>query len=165
MLLLRTRTERAIKQPLSTTRFIFAYCCTRRFLMGQTCTWNYSSIFFYGLFTGHDPSCGYLAGRVGSGQEMLDVARVGSGRIGSGRIGSGRIGSGRIGSGRIGSGRVGSDRVGSGGFQFARVASGHPGPTRPVRNDPTRDSPFFLCTNCVLLRQWFSHPLAAAYYS
>ena len=69
----------------------------------------------------HDPSHGsgqeveaYFAGRVGSGQEVFEISRVGSFRVGSDRVGSGRVGSGRVGSGRVGSGRVGSGRVGSG---------------------------------------------------
>ena len=67
-------------------------------------------------------------GRVGSGQKVVDISRVGSSRVGSGRVrccskyhGFGRVGSesvrylmGRVGSGRVGSGRVGSGRVGLG---------------------------------------------------
>ena len=37
-----------------------------------------------------------LAGRVGSGQEVIELSRVGSGGIRSGRVGSGRVGSGDL---------------------------------------------------------------------
>ena len=33
-----------------------------------------------------------LAGQVGSGQEVFEISRVGSGRVGSGRVGSGQGG-------------------------------------------------------------------------
>ena len=34
---------------------------------------------------------------MGSGQEVFEISRDGSGRVGSGRVGSGRVGSGRVG--------------------------------------------------------------------
>ena len=108
-----------------------------------------------------------VASRVGSGQELFAISRVGSG-VGSGRVGSGRIGSDRVGladlqilrvgSGRVGSGRV-AGRVGLAVFQISRIGSGwvrsradrvskfsnitgrigsgHPGLIRPAKSDPT----------------------------
>ena len=62
------------------------------------------------LFTGHGPnprvrpgSFHYLVGRVGSGQEVSRISRVGSGRIGSGQEGFTPHGTGRVGSGHPGS--------------------------------------------------------------
>ena len=100
--------------------------------------------------------------RVGSGQEVFQMSRVGFGCIPKGdgsdqeefhmlrvvqrRVGSGWVGSGRVGSGRVGSGRVGSGRVGSGQEVFkydtsGRVGARHPDPIRPARNVPTRGKP------------------------
>ena len=69
-----------------------------------------------------------LAGRVGSGQEVLKSH--GSGRVGSGRVGSSRVKRFRNLAGRVGSGQEvlksrGSGQVGSGGFQISRVGSSH----------------------------------------
>ena len=47
-----------------------------------------------------------LVGRAGSGLEVLEIPRVGSGRVGSGRVG---------------------------GFQISRVWTGYPDETRPVK--------------------------------
>ena len=77
-----------------------------------------------GLFTAHDPARGsgqkdfhIVPGGVGSGQEVFEMSRVGSGRVGSGRVESGR--------------------VGPGGFQVLHVGPGHPDPIRPARKfDP-----------------------------
>ena len=41
-----------------------------------------------GRFAGNDPA-------PGSGQEILNISRIGLGRVGSGRVRSGRVGSGR----------------------------------------------------------------------
>ena len=69
--------------------------------------------FFSGLFTGHDPTREKLAGRVGSGQQVFEISRVGSGLVGSGVI------------------------------QISRVGLGHPAPIRPAISDLARESLIF----------------------
>ena len=113
----------------------------------------------------HDPSHGsgqeveaYFAGRVGSGQEVFEISRVGSCRVGSDRVGSGRVGSGRVGSGRVASGRVGSGRVASGqdiqvkGYSSMtrRVGSRWLDPTRKKFFDPAKSLANFLLQYCGL---------------
>ena len=67
------------------------------------------------------------SGRVGSGQELFEIQRVGLGRVGSGWV--------RVGTSRFGPGKP---------FQISRVGPGHLDPIRPARSDPNRYKPWYL---------------------
>ena len=84
-----------------------------------------------------------LACRVGSGQNIFRISRVGSGRV---RRFSKSRGSDRVGSRRLDilAGRVGSGQDVS---KFSRVGSDQltrPEPTRPARFDPTREKAWLI---------------------
>ena len=93
------------------------------------------------------------AGRVGSGQELFKISRVGSGRVNMFLTLVDRVGSGQQRFKSRASGRVRSrgfqnigGQVGSGPdiSKLSRVGSGQvtrPDPTRPVRFDLTREKP------------------------
>ena len=63
------------------------------------------------FYRGHDPTRRHLTGRVGSGQVVFEISRVGTGR------------------------------VRSVGLNISRFGSGRPGPTRHVRSGPVREKP------------------------
>ena len=99
------------------------------------------------------------AGRVGSGQELFKISRVGSGRVNMFLTLVDRVGSGQQRFKSRASGRVRSrgfqnigGQVGSGPdiSKLSRVGSGQvtrPDPTRPVRFDLTSEKPwYFVCT-------------------
>lgn len=81
-----------------------------------------------------------IAGRIGSGQEVMNLSRIGVGRA---RRCSKCRRPGRIGSGRVESGRVWLGRVEPGVFKISRLGPGHPAPTITARSDLANKKPGF----------------------